>query len=143
MVYQVGRPAMLEGNRFLPETGTPIWKMLRSSTVFADCDPEPFTVATWMLKSFILRRSAGICAARSCTPRSTVAMIVLCGLSPLYPLLSTFLRMAEPLIIRQQARTTLGSTARWHLPGVKSLAPAYNRESIRPVRTSIQPGVLC
>src|SRR6266700_2045959 len=87
MVYHVGRPAMLDGNRFLPETGTPIWKMLRSSTVFADCDPEPFTVATWMLKSFTLRRSAGICAARSCTPKSIVAMIVLFGLSLLYPLL--------------------------------------------------------
>ena len=33
MVYQVGSPAMFEGNRFLPETGTPIWKMLRSKTV--------------------------------------------------------------------------------------------------------------
>src|SRR5690349_17683372 len=74
MVYHVGRPAMLEGNRFLPETGTPIWKMLRSSTVFADCDPEPFTVATWMLKSFILRRSAGVCPVLTCTPKSTVAM---------------------------------------------------------------------
>src|SRR5215467_13037933 len=49
MVYQVGRPAMFEGNRFLPETGTPIWKMLRSKTVLADCDPEPLTVATWMV----------------------------------------------------------------------------------------------
>src|SRR6266699_285456 len=74
MVYHVGRPAMLEGNRFLPETGTPIWKILRSSTVLADCDPEPFTVATWMLKSLILRRSTGTCAVRSCTPKSTVAM---------------------------------------------------------------------
>jgi hypothetical protein len=46
MVYQVGRPAMLEGNRFFPETGTPIWKMVRSRMVFADWDPEPLTVAT-------------------------------------------------------------------------------------------------
>src|SRR6185312_5924859 len=45
-VYQVGRPAMFDGNRFLPETGTPIWKMLRNRTVLADCDPEPLTVAT-------------------------------------------------------------------------------------------------
>ena len=51
MVYQVGSPAMLEGNIFLPETGTPIWKMVRSRTVFALWEPEPFTVATWMLKS--------------------------------------------------------------------------------------------
>ncbi len=27
MVYQVGSPAMFDGNMFLPETGTPIWKM--------------------------------------------------------------------------------------------------------------------
>src|SRR5579871_1854332 len=53
MVYQVGNPAMLEGNRFFPETGMPIWKMLRNSTVLADCEPDPFTVATWMLKSLI------------------------------------------------------------------------------------------
>jgi hypothetical protein len=35
MVYQVGRPAMFEGKRFFPETGTPIWKMDRSSTRLA------------------------------------------------------------------------------------------------------------
>ncbi len=46
MVYQVGSPAMFEGNRFLPETGIPIWKMLRSSTVLELCEPLPFTVAT-------------------------------------------------------------------------------------------------
>src|SRR5689334_19397476 len=51
MVYQVGRPAILEGNRFLPETGTPIWKMVRNSTVLELWEPEPFTVATWMLMS--------------------------------------------------------------------------------------------
>ncbi len=55
MVYQVGRPAMLDGKRFLPETGTPIWKILRSNTVLADCEPDPFTVATCMLKSFTTR----------------------------------------------------------------------------------------
>src|SRR5690242_21572731 len=52
MVYQVGSPAMLDGNRFFPETGTPIWKMARSSTMFDDCDPDPFAVATWIEKSF-------------------------------------------------------------------------------------------
>ena len=35
MVNQVGRPAMFEGNMFLPETGTPIWKMARIRTVLA------------------------------------------------------------------------------------------------------------
>src|SRR6476659_7846462 len=50
MVNQVGRPAMFEGKRFLPETGTPIWKMARRRVVFAVWLPDPFTVATWMLK---------------------------------------------------------------------------------------------
>jgi hypothetical protein len=52
MVYQVGSPAMLEGKRFFPETGMPIWKSARRSTVLALCEPDPFTVATWMEKSF-------------------------------------------------------------------------------------------
>src|SRR6476646_7058204 len=66
MVYQVGRPAILDGNRFLPLIGIPIAKMLFSRTLFADCDPEPFTVATWMLKSLTTSpdRSA---AARGCS----------------------------------------------------------------------------
>jgi len=37
---------MFDGNMFLPETGTPIWKMLRNNTVFELCEPEPLTVAT-------------------------------------------------------------------------------------------------
>ena len=51
MVYQVGSPAMLDGKRFLPETGTPIWKIDLSRTMLAVWLPEPLTVATWMLKS--------------------------------------------------------------------------------------------
>ncbi len=58
MVYQVGRPAMFDGNRFLPLTGTPMRKTLFSSTRFADCEPEPFTVAIWMLKSLTMRPGA-------------------------------------------------------------------------------------
>src|SRR5690242_1537394 len=54
MVYQVGSPAMFDGKRFLPETGIPIMKMLRSSTLFDDCEPEPLTVATWMEKSLTI-----------------------------------------------------------------------------------------
>ena len=50
-MYQVGSPAMLEGKRFFPETGMPIWNRARSSTVFEDCEPEPFAVATWSEKS--------------------------------------------------------------------------------------------
>ena len=46
MVNQVGSPAMLEGKRFLPLTGTPIWKMVRMRILLADWEPEPLTVAT-------------------------------------------------------------------------------------------------
>src|SRR5215470_15674837 len=46
---------MFEGNRFLPLTGIPIWKMARRSTVLAVWLPEPFTVATEMLKSLTTR----------------------------------------------------------------------------------------
>jgi len=35
IVYQVGRPAMLDGNRFLPETGIPIWNNDRMRMRFA------------------------------------------------------------------------------------------------------------
>ncbi len=58
MMNHVGNPAMFDGNRFLPLTGTPIPKMLLSSTLLADCDPDPFTVATLMLKSFAMRGRA-------------------------------------------------------------------------------------
>src|SRR5580765_206245 len=51
IVNQVGRPAMFDGNRFLPLTGIPIWKRARSRTLFAVWLPDPLTVATWMLKS--------------------------------------------------------------------------------------------
>src|SRR5271163_3948608 len=63
MVYQVGKPAMLEGKRFFPLTGMPIAKMLLSRTRFADCDPDPLTVATWMLKSLMTRLDVGVCSA--------------------------------------------------------------------------------
>src|SRR5436309_2740756 len=51
IVNQVGRPAMFEGNMFLPLTGTPIWKMERIRTLLDDWDPDPLTVATWIVKS--------------------------------------------------------------------------------------------
>src|SRR5215469_10731615 len=59
MVNQVGSPAMLEGNRFLPDTGTPIWKMARSSTRLEVWLPDPLTVATWMLMSFMTCLGSG------------------------------------------------------------------------------------
>ena len=49
---------MFEGNRFLPETGIPIWKMERNRTRLAVWLPDPLTVATWMLKSLTMRRDA-------------------------------------------------------------------------------------
>src|ERR671913_640317 len=67
MVYQVGRPAILDGKRFLPETGTPIWKIDRSSTRLAVWLPEPLTVATWILKSLtrVCDETAAGAASRS------------------------------------------------------------------------------
>ena len=59
MVYQVGSPAMFDGNMFLPDTGTPIWKIERSRTRLAVWLPDPLTVATWMLKSLTMRRDDG------------------------------------------------------------------------------------
>ncbi len=73
MVYQVGSPAMFEGNMFLPETGTPIWKMVRSRTVLALCEPDPFTVATWMLKSLTTGSRPAPWSA-PCTAKSVVAI---------------------------------------------------------------------
>ena len=51
IVNQVGRPWMLEGKRFLPETGIPIWKIARIRMLFEDMLPDPLAVATWMEKS--------------------------------------------------------------------------------------------
>ena len=64
IVNQVGSPWMFDGKRFFPDTGMPIWKMDRRSTRLAVWLPEPLTVATWMLKSLMIRRVAG-CAAPS------------------------------------------------------------------------------
>src|SRR3954464_527579 len=50
-VYQVGSPAIFDGNMFLPDTGMPIWKIERRRTRLAVWLPDPLTVATWMLKS--------------------------------------------------------------------------------------------
>src|SRR5438270_12750526 len=65
MVNQVGRPAMLEGNMFFPLTGTPIWKIERIRTLFDDCDPEPLTVATWMVQSLTMAARAAVWGSSS------------------------------------------------------------------------------
>ena len=41
MVYHVGSPAMLDGNRFLPDTGMPISNRARNRTRFEDWLPDP------------------------------------------------------------------------------------------------------
>src|SRR5579872_1407994 len=65
MVNQVGKPAMFEGNMFLPLTGTPIWKIDRIKTLFEDCDPEPFTVATWIVRSLMTGRLEPLSCSRT------------------------------------------------------------------------------
>src|SRR5262245_37697580 len=54
MVYQVGRPAMLEGKRFLPLTGTPILKIARMRVLLAVWLPERLTVAATIAKSLTI-----------------------------------------------------------------------------------------
>src|ERR1700744_4651063 len=72
MVYQVGRPAMFDGKRFLPLTGIPMPKILLSRTLLADCEPDPLTVATWMLKSLMTRLEASFAdALEACWPSAT------------------------------------------------------------------------
>jgi hypothetical protein len=53
MVYQVGKPWMLDGNRFLPETGIPILNNARNNVTLAVCEPDPLTVAMVTEKSLI------------------------------------------------------------------------------------------
>src|SRR5689334_12207402 len=105
MVYHVGRPAMFEGNRFLPETGTPIWKIVRNKTVLADCEPDPLTVATWRLKSLTTRFFSWR-LADSRAPISVVAM----NIHPQFPI-RLFLRQAgcRPRTGREHSRRFLRS----------------------------------
>jgi hypothetical protein len=44
---------MFDGNMFFEEQGMPILKMALKSTLFEDALPEPFSVATQMLRSLI------------------------------------------------------------------------------------------
>src|SRR5215510_4809670 len=79
MVYHVGSPAMFDGNMFLPDTGTPIWKIDRRRTRFAVWLPDPLTVATWMAKSLTMRSVVG------CRPTSWTAASVAGIRSPVPP----------------------------------------------------------
>src|SRR5262245_3320944 len=86
MVNQVGSPAMLDGNMFLPLTGTPIWKMERIRTLFDDCDPEPLTVATWIVQSLTVGRavvwgssSTAVMVASDTVCSSSIGAVILPG----------------------------------------------------------------
>src|SRR6266849_95393 len=65
IVNHVGSPAMLDGNMFFPLTGTPIWKMERISTLLDDCDPDPLTVATWIVQSLTTLPTPAASASRT------------------------------------------------------------------------------
>ena len=60
MMYQVGSPDMLLGNRFFPLTGTPISNIELSRIRLDDWDPVPLAVATLITKSFIDTSISGI-----------------------------------------------------------------------------------
>src|ERR1039457_4761617 len=61
--YHVGRPWMLDGKRFLPDTGTPIRKIERISRLLALDEPVPLTLARFNAKSFTLDRLFSKCSA--------------------------------------------------------------------------------
>src|SRR6516162_1432441 len=52
--YQVGRPWMLDGNMLRGATGTPMRRMARANSSLALAEPDPFTLANRMTKSFTL-----------------------------------------------------------------------------------------
>ena len=60
MMYQVGSPDMLLGNRFFPLTGTPISNIEFRRIRLDDWDPVPLAVATLITKSFIDTSILGI-----------------------------------------------------------------------------------
>jgi hypothetical protein len=49
----VGKPWMFDGNMFFDEQGTPILKIALKRILFDEALPEPFSVATQMLRSLI------------------------------------------------------------------------------------------
>src|SRR5688500_9171093 len=49
--YQVGRPWMFDGKMLRVATGTPMRRMARANSSFADAEPEPFTLANLTTKS--------------------------------------------------------------------------------------------
>jgi hypothetical protein len=49
----VGKPWIFDGNMFFEEQGIPILKIALKRMLFEEALPEPFSVATQMLKSLI------------------------------------------------------------------------------------------
>src|SRR5436190_2817240 len=87
IVNHVGRPAMLLGKRFFPETGMPIWKMARSSVLLAVWLPEPLTVATWIEHSLTIGAGGGAAGRVSGAVAGGEAGGVaegVCGMGPLW-----------------------------------------------------------
>ena len=68
MVYHVGRPEMLDGNKFFALTGMPILKTARTSRPLAVWLPEPLTVATTIEKSFTISGRSAPCAVAAAFP---------------------------------------------------------------------------
>ena len=64
-MYHVGRPEIFEGNRFLPLTGIPMSNSVCKRIRFADCEPVPFAVAIFIVKSFTI---FSISACHLCSP---------------------------------------------------------------------------
>src|SRR5262245_2008888 len=75
IVNQVGNPWMLDGKRFLPETGIPIWKTARIRMLLEDWLPDPFAVATWIEKSLTTLGRAGPAFAGAFSSRTTLTQI--------------------------------------------------------------------
>src|SRR5438309_5363130 len=65
---------MLEGKRFLPETGIPIWKIARIRILFEDWLPDPLAVATWIEKSLTMSRGPGWASAGAFSSRTTLTL---------------------------------------------------------------------
>ena len=66
-MYQVGRPWMLLGNRFLPTTGIPILKKARSNTPLLVWLPDPLIVAMFSEKLLITAGRSATGIGASCT----------------------------------------------------------------------------
>ena len=67
-MYQVGRPWMLLGKRFLPVTGMPILKNARSNTPLLVWLPEPLTVAMFSEKLFTVGLGDSLGNAHTASP---------------------------------------------------------------------------